>query len=85
MTLVMRGELTLDEGLIIESKFDGKMIHGARNLSIGSFASVKADIEGEFIQNTPKDKAPPMGTLCLLVRSERFELPTAWFVARITK
>lgn len=47
MTLVMRGELTLDEDLIIEGKFDGTMIHGARNLSIGSFASVKADIEGE--------------------------------------
>ena len=23
-----------------------------------------------------------MGTLCLLARPERFELPTAWFVAR---
>ena len=54
----MSGELTLDEDLIIEGKFDGKMIHSARNLSIGSFASVKADIEVEFIQNTPKDRAP---------------------------
>ena len=58
MTLVIRGELTLDEDLIIEDKFDGRMIHSARNLSIGSFASVKADIEGEIIQNTPRDKAP---------------------------
>jgi hypothetical protein len=35
-----------------------------------------------FIQNTPKEKGPPMGALCLLARPERFELPTAWFVAR---
>lgn len=47
MTLVMRGELTLDEDLIIEGTFDGTTIQGARNLSIGSFARVKADIEGE--------------------------------------
>jgi cytoskeletal protein CcmA (bactofilin family) len=47
MTLVMRGELTLDEDLIIEGTFDGTTINGARNLSIGSFANVKAHIEGE--------------------------------------
>ena len=35
-----------------------------------------------FIQNTPNEKGPPMGTLYHLARPERFELPTAWFVAR---
>ena len=34
-----------------------------------------------FIQNTQNEKGPPMGTLCHLARPERFELPTARFVA----
>ena len=34
-----------------------------------------------FIRNTQNEKGPPMGTLCHLARPERFELPTARFVA----
>lgn len=43
----MRGELTLDEDLIFDGKFDGTLINGARKLSIGPFAEVNADIFGE--------------------------------------
>jgi hypothetical protein len=50
----MGGELTLDEDLIIEGKCDSKMIHGARNLSIGSFAGVKADIAGTLALATER-------------------------------
>lgn len=46
-TVVMRGELTLDEDLIFDGKFDGTLIDGARMLSIGLFAEVNADIVGE--------------------------------------
>lgn len=46
-TVVMRGELTLDEDLIFDGKFDGTLIDGARKLSIGPFAEVHADIVGE--------------------------------------
>jgi len=46
MTVVMTGELTLDEDLIIEGRFSGSRIDGARRLSIGSFASVRAHISG---------------------------------------
>lgn len=43
----MRGELTLDEDLIIEGKFEGTRIDGARKLSIGTFAEVRANVRGE--------------------------------------
>lgn len=46
-TLVMKGELTLDEDLIIDGQFEGPVINGARRLDIGAFATVKADIHGE--------------------------------------
>lgn len=46
-TLVMKGELSLDEDLIIDGRFEGPAIDGARRLSIGTFASVKADIRGD--------------------------------------
>lgn len=46
-TLVMKGELSLDEDLIIEGRFEGPVIDGARRLSIGTFANVKADIRGD--------------------------------------
>lgn len=44
MTVVMNGELTLDEDLIIEGQFRGPCVDGARRLTIGSFASVSARI-----------------------------------------
>ncbi len=43
----MRGELTLDEDLIIEGTFDGNVIDGAHALSIGTFASVKATVRSD--------------------------------------
>ncbi len=46
LTLVMKGELSLDEDLIIDGRFEGPAIDGARCLSIGTFANVKADIRG---------------------------------------
>lgn len=47
LTLVMKGELSLDEDLIIDGRFEGPVIEGARCLSIGTFANVKADIHGD--------------------------------------
>lgn len=47
LTLVMKGELSLDEDLIIDGRFEGPVIDGARRLSIGTFASVKAEIYGD--------------------------------------
>lgn len=46
-TVVMRGELTLAEDLTIEGTFDGPRIEGAKNLSIGARARVRARIQGE--------------------------------------
>ncbi len=43
----MRGVLTLAEDLTIEGTFLGPSIEGARNLSIGPLATVRADIHGE--------------------------------------
>ncbi len=40
----MRGELSLDEDLIIEGTFEGSRIEGAKNLSIGTFAHVRASV-----------------------------------------
>lgn len=46
-TVVMRGELTLNEDLIVEGKFQGKFIEGAKNLSVSPYAEINADIKGE--------------------------------------
>jgi cytoskeletal protein CcmA (bactofilin family) len=46
-TVVMRGELTLAEDLTIEGTFLGPRIDGARYLSIGPLATVRADIQSE--------------------------------------
>lgn len=43
-TLVMRGELTLAEDLIIEGRFDGSIIQEGHRLSIGEHAQVRASI-----------------------------------------
>lgn len=43
-TLVMRGELTLAEDLIIEGRFDGSIAQDGHRLSIGEHAQVRASI-----------------------------------------
>ncbi|MGH8193670.1 MAG: bactofilin family protein [Woeseiaceae bacterium] len=43
-TLVLRGELSLAEDLIIEGTFDGSITQGDQRLSIGEHARVKANI-----------------------------------------
>jgi cytoskeletal protein CcmA (bactofilin family) len=43
-TLVLRGELTLAEDLILEGCFDGRIDQGDHRLSIGEHARVRADI-----------------------------------------
>lgn len=43
-TLVMRGDLTLAEDLIIEGRFDGNITQGDHRLSIGEHARVRANI-----------------------------------------
>jgi cytoskeletal protein CcmA (bactofilin family) len=42
--MVLRGELSLAEDLIIEGTFDGSIIQGDQRLSIGQNARVKANI-----------------------------------------
>ena|SRR5690606_16588892 len=43
-TMVMKGDLSVDEDLIIEGCFDGKITQGDQRLSIGENATVRADI-----------------------------------------
>lgn len=43
-TLVLRGDLSLAEDLIIEGSFDGSITQGNQRLSIGEHARVKATI-----------------------------------------
>lgn len=43
-TMVLRGELSLAEDLIIEGRFDGTITQGNHRLSIGEHARVKATI-----------------------------------------
>jgi cytoskeletal protein CcmA (bactofilin family) len=42
--MVLRGELSLAEDLIIEGTFDGSILQGDQRLSIGEHARVKANI-----------------------------------------
>lgn len=43
-TLVMRGDLTLDEDLVIEGCFDGRIEQGNHRLSIGERARVRGNV-----------------------------------------
>jgi cytoskeletal protein CcmA (bactofilin family) len=43
-TMVLKGDLSLEEDLIIEGRFDGTITQGDHRLSIGEHARVKADI-----------------------------------------
>jgi len=43
-TMVMKGDLSLAEDLIIEGCFDGSITQGNQRLSIGEHAKVRADI-----------------------------------------
>ena len=42
--MVLKGDLSLEEDLIIEGCFDGKITQGDQRLSIGENATVRADI-----------------------------------------
>jgi cytoskeletal protein CcmA (bactofilin family) len=42
--MVLKGELSLEEDLIIEGSFDGSIIQGNQRLSIGEHARVRATI-----------------------------------------
>jgi len=44
-TLIMKGELTLDEDLVIDGTFIGPISNSARRLSVTSFAKVQGDIQ----------------------------------------
>lgn len=43
----MKGELTLDEDLVINGRFEGTHIRGARRLSVSPHATVKGDVRVE--------------------------------------
>ena len=45
----MKGELTLHEDLVFLGTFDGTVIDGARNLLIGTFANIKANVKSESV------------------------------------
>lgn len=50
-TLVMKGELTLDEDLIIEGTFDGTIVHrGSDKVVVRRVARVKGEISGHDLQ-----------------------------------
>jgi cytoskeletal protein CcmA (bactofilin family) len=43
-TMILKGELSLEEDLVIEGRFDGTIMQGDHRLSIGEHATVRADI-----------------------------------------
>ena len=43
-TMVLKGDLSLAEDLIIDGRFDGSITQGNQRLSIGEHAKVRADI-----------------------------------------
>jgi cytoskeletal protein CcmA (bactofilin family) len=43
-TMVLKGDLSLEEDLIIEGSFDGNIVQGNQRLSIGEHATVRANI-----------------------------------------
>lgn len=43
----MKGELTLDEDLVVNGRFEGTQIKGARRLSVTPHATVKGDVSVE--------------------------------------
>ena len=48
-TVVMRGELILDEDLIIDGQFSGGEIRGAHRLSIGKRGRVEAQVHSDTL------------------------------------
>lgn len=43
-TMVLKGELSLEEDLILDGRFDGSIVQGNQRLSIGEHAKVRATI-----------------------------------------
>jgi len=61
-TLVIKGELSADEDLVIEGQIEGAIAHHKKNLTIGKEGRVKADIhassvivEGQLVGNIHSD------------------------------
>ena len=50
--------------------------------SVGRLPRPRFELWSSNVIQSNKRKRAPDGALCLLARPERFELPTAWFVAR---
>ena len=57
-TLVIKGELSADEDLVIEGQIEGTIAHHKKNLTVGKEGRVKADIhassviiEGQLVGN----------------------------------
>ncbi len=48
-TLVIRGELSADEDLVIEGTIEGKIAHHDKNLTIGKQGRVTADIHAKAV------------------------------------
>ena len=45
----MKGELTAEEDLLIQGRFEGSVKHNARNLTVGAHGDVEADIDGKSV------------------------------------
>ncbi len=48
-TLVIKGELSADEDLVIEGQIEGTIAHHKKNLTIGKEGRVKADIHASLV------------------------------------
>jgi cytoskeletal protein CcmA (bactofilin family) len=48
-TLIIRGELSADEDLVIEGQIEGTIAHHKKNLTIGKEGRVKADIHASSV------------------------------------
>jgi len=48
-TLIIKGELSADEDLVIEGQIEGKIAHHKKNLTVGKQGRVKADIHASSV------------------------------------
>ena len=67
-TLVMKGELTLDEDLVIDGTFIGPISNRARRLSVTTFAMVRGDVQSGTAEIAGTLEGNVSGGTALLLR-----------------
>ena len=70
-TLVMKGELTLDEDLVINGTFIGPINNPARRLSVTSFGMVQGDVQGGSVDIAGTLEGTISGSALILRRTAR--------------